>query len=125
MKYRDGVGKSALQQAMTGILPDEVHHDPKQGFGTPMEEWMRGDFGVRAQAAVRRSSLAERGCSTTTRSTSCSPPTVRATATGTSTSGTCTRQRLARPLDRRAGGLSQRRERAHLMSVRRRRPPNA
>jgi asparagine synthase (glutamine-hydrolysing) len=61
MKYRDGVGKLVLKQAMTGILPQEVLSRPKQGFGTPMEEWLRGDFGVRAREAIRRSSLAERG----------------------------------------------------------------
>jgi asparagine synthase (glutamine-hydrolysing) len=61
MKYRDGVGKYVLKRAMRGLLPDEVLSRPKQGFGTPMEEWMRGDFGVRAQQAIRHSSLAERG----------------------------------------------------------------
>ena len=61
MKYRDGVGKYVLKRAMRGLVPDEVLSRPKQGFGTPMEEWMRGDFGVRAQQAIRRSSLAERG----------------------------------------------------------------
>jgi asparagine synthase (glutamine-hydrolysing) len=61
MKYRDGVGKYVLKQSMRGKLPDEILDRPKQGFGTPMEEWMRGDFGIRAQAAIRGSSLADRG----------------------------------------------------------------
>jgi asparagine synthase (glutamine-hydrolysing) len=61
MKYRHGVGKHVLKQAMVGILPTEVLSRPKQGFGTPMEEWMRGDFGVRAQDTIRRSSLSGRG----------------------------------------------------------------
>jgi len=61
MKHRDGVGKYVLKRAMQGLLPDEILSRPKQGFGTPMEEWMRGDFGVRAQQTIRRSSLAERG----------------------------------------------------------------
>jgi asparagine synthase (glutamine-hydrolysing) len=61
MKYRHGVGKYVLKRAMRGVLPDEVLTRPKQGFGTPMEEWMRGDFGVRAQATIRSSSLRERG----------------------------------------------------------------
>ena len=55
------MGKYVLKRAMRGLLPDEILYRPKQGFGTPMEEWMRGDFGVRAQQAIRRSSLAERG----------------------------------------------------------------
>jgi asparagine synthase (glutamine-hydrolysing) len=61
LKHRDGVGKWALRQAMRGILPDEIIDRPKQGFGTPMEEWLRGPFGAKAQAAVRASSLRERG----------------------------------------------------------------
>jgi asparagine synthase (glutamine-hydrolysing) len=61
LKYRDGQGKWALREAMRGILPDEVLNRPKQGFGTPMEEWLRGPFGERAQAEVASSSLRERG----------------------------------------------------------------
>jgi asparagine synthase (glutamine-hydrolysing) len=61
MKYRRGVGKYVLKRAMTGVLPDAVLSRPKQGFGTPMEEWLRGEFGLEAQDVIRRSSLAERG----------------------------------------------------------------
>ena len=59
MKHRNGVGKWALRRAMRGILPDEIIDRPKQGFGTPMEEWLRGPFGAMAQSAVRTSSLRE------------------------------------------------------------------
>jgi asparagine synthase (glutamine-hydrolysing) len=61
MKYRGNTGKFALKQAMRGRLPDEVLDRPKQGFGTPMSEWLRGDFGHEARTAVRSSTLAERG----------------------------------------------------------------
>jgi asparagine synthase (glutamine-hydrolysing) len=61
VKYRNGAGKWALREAMSGVLPAEILTRPKQGFGTPMEEWLRADFGRRAHAAVRGSSLAERG----------------------------------------------------------------
>jgi asparagine synthase (glutamine-hydrolysing) len=61
LKYRDGVGKWALRSAMRGVLPDEIIDRPKQGFGTPMEEWLRGRFGAAAHVAVRRSALRERG----------------------------------------------------------------
>jgi asparagine synthase (glutamine-hydrolysing) len=43
------------------VLPEKVIDRPKQGFGTPMEEWLRGDFGRRAQEVVQRSSLRELG----------------------------------------------------------------
>jgi asparagine synthase (glutamine-hydrolysing) len=60
MKYRDGQGKHVLREAMRDTLPSEVLARPKQGFGSPMEEWLRGEFGVDAHAAVRGSALAER-----------------------------------------------------------------
>jgi asparagine synthase (glutamine-hydrolysing) len=60
MKYRAGQGKHVLREAMRDALPPEVLARPKQGFGSPMEEWLRGPFGDDAQAAVRGSGLAER-----------------------------------------------------------------
>jgi asparagine synthase (glutamine-hydrolysing) len=61
MKHRDGQGKHVLREAMRETLPSAVLARPKQGFGSPMEEWLRGGFGVDARAAVRSSALAERG----------------------------------------------------------------
>jgi asparagine synthase (glutamine-hydrolysing) len=61
MKVRDGVGKYALKKAVDGLLPAEIVHRPKQGFGAPMSEWFRGEFGDRAQLEIKQSSLAERG----------------------------------------------------------------
>jgi asparagine synthase (glutamine-hydrolysing) len=61
MKYRDGHGKHVVREAMRDRLPEAVLERPKQGFGSPMEEWLRGPFGMDAQAAVRSSGLAERG----------------------------------------------------------------
>jgi asparagine synthase (glutamine-hydrolysing) len=61
MKYRNGVGKWALRMAMRGVLPDAIIDRPKQGFGTPIKEWLRGDFGYEAQRAVSGSTLRERG----------------------------------------------------------------
>ena len=60
-KYRDGVGKWVLREAMRGALPEPILDRAKQGFGTPREEWLRGDFGRRAQEAVQRSSLRDLG----------------------------------------------------------------
>jgi asparagine synthase (glutamine-hydrolysing) len=61
MKYRDGVGKWVLRTAMRGLLPDTIIDRPKQGFGTPMKEWLQGGFGDEARHAVATSSLRERG----------------------------------------------------------------
>jgi asparagine synthase (glutamine-hydrolysing) len=60
IKYRDGQGKYVLRAAMRDALPPAILERPKQGFGSPMEEWLRGDFGREAQATVRGSALAER-----------------------------------------------------------------
>ena len=61
MKHRGGVGKWALRAAMRDRLPEAVIDRPKQGFGTPMEEWLRGRFGDEVRETVRRSALAQRG----------------------------------------------------------------
>ncbi len=61
MKVRGGVEKYALKRAVADLLPEEVLSRPKQGFGTPMEEWLRADFGRQAQQTIRTSSLAGRG----------------------------------------------------------------
>jgi asparagine synthase (glutamine-hydrolysing) len=61
MKYRDGTGKYVLREAMKDLLPRETLKRPKQGFGTPMAEWLRGPLGQRVQESIRRSSLVECG----------------------------------------------------------------
>jgi asparagine synthase (glutamine-hydrolysing) len=61
MKHRGGQGKWILREAVKGLLPDEILTRPKQGFGTPMVEWLRGPFGPHARERVRSSTLADRG----------------------------------------------------------------
>jgi asparagine synthase (glutamine-hydrolysing) len=60
MKHRNGTGKFILKEAVRDLLPSEILTRKKQGFGTPMREWLRGDFGRQAQRKVRESSLADR-----------------------------------------------------------------
>ena len=91
LKHRDRVGNGFLRRAMRGILPDEIIDRPKQGFGTPMEEWLRGPFGAQAHAAIRSSSLRQRDFSTTSRSTGYSRPTAPGGVTGASICGICIR----------------------------------
>ena len=91
MKYRDGHGKYVLREAMRDALPPEVLARPKQGFGSPMEEWLRGAFGHDAQAAVRGSALAEARAARLRRDRpALSPPIAAAAAIGASTCGTST-----------------------------------
>ena len=61
MKVRSGVTKFILKESMRGIVPDEVINRGKQGFGTPMVEWLRGPFGSDARRQINVSSLRERG----------------------------------------------------------------
>jgi len=59
LKIRGGRTKSLLKKAMTGILPDEIIHRPKQGFGAPVKEWLRGELYGPAFSAVMHSRLRE------------------------------------------------------------------
>jgi asparagine synthase (glutamine-hydrolysing) len=61
MKVRRGSKKHILKEVAADLLPHDIVHRRKQGFGTPMREWLRGDFGHEAEEQVRRSSLAQRG----------------------------------------------------------------
>ncbi|HET7697840.1 MAG TPA: asparagine synthase (glutamine-hydrolyzing) [Vicinamibacterales bacterium] len=60
VKLAGGV-KGLLKKVARGVIPDEVIDRPKVGFGAPMAEWLRGDFGRDAEAAIMRSRLRERG----------------------------------------------------------------
>jgi asparagine synthase (glutamine-hydrolysing) len=57
LKIRQGQSKYILKKAMAGILPDEIIHRPKQGFGAPIKEWLRGDLYAPAFSGVMNSRL--------------------------------------------------------------------
>ncbi|HEV2520750.1 MAG TPA: asparagine synthase (glutamine-hydrolyzing) [Candidatus Acidoferrales bacterium] len=46
-KYRAGVPKSLLVEAMSDVLPDEVVGQSKRTFTLPWDVWLRGPLGVR------------------------------------------------------------------------------
>jgi len=56
-KVKGGVKKYLLKKALGDLLPAEIVHRPKVGFAAPMAEWLRGDFGARAEATVMGSEL--------------------------------------------------------------------
>ena len=57
VKIQHATPKFLLRKAMAGLVPDSVIARPKMGFGTPMREWLRGDFGRSAEAAIMDSPL--------------------------------------------------------------------
>ena len=60
-KVKGGEPKYLLKKALSGILPDDILYRPKMGFGAPMAEWLRGDFGRQAKSAVLGSPLVKDG----------------------------------------------------------------
>jgi asparagine synthase (glutamine-hydrolysing) len=60
-KVRDGVGKHVLKRAVEDLLPQEVVWRPKQGFGTPVSRWFRGELADRLEAQLAGSSVWELG----------------------------------------------------------------
>jgi asparagine synthase (glutamine-hydrolysing) len=60
-KVRNNVPKYLLKRACEGLLPSEVIHKPKRGFGAPMGQWLHGEFGRLAESTVMNSALRRYG----------------------------------------------------------------
>ncbi len=60
-KIRDGIGKHALKRAVGDLLADDLVWRPKQGFGTPVSDWFRGELGSRLERRLGNSALDELG----------------------------------------------------------------
>jgi asparagine synthase (glutamine-hydrolysing) len=41
LKYRNGISKYILKKAMKDILPDDLLHRQKKGFGIPLTSWLK------------------------------------------------------------------------------------
>jgi asparagine synthase (glutamine-hydrolysing) len=61
LKQRSRCGKWILKKAMTGILPHDVIHRPKVGFGAPLERWVRHDLREWIHDLLSESTLRQRG----------------------------------------------------------------
>ncbi|HZF66985.1 MAG TPA: asparagine synthase (glutamine-hydrolyzing) [Gemmatirosa sp.] len=53
LKRRDGTGKWIFRRAVEGLVPPSVLEKPKQGFGVPLEHWMRNELRHRVEAVLR------------------------------------------------------------------------
>ena len=60
-KVRGGTPKYLLKKAVEGLIPDQIIHRKKMGFGAPMTQWMRSDFGHEVEASMFKSRLFDRG----------------------------------------------------------------
>jgi asparagine synthase (glutamine-hydrolysing) len=56
-KVRNGTAKYLLKKAVEGLIPNEIIYRKKMGFGAPMSEWLRGDFGARVERDLLSSRL--------------------------------------------------------------------
>ncbi|MET4231320.1 asparagine synthase (glutamine-hydrolyzing) [Bradyrhizobium sp. I1.8.5] len=60
-KTKGGEPKYLLKKAVEGLIPDNIIYRKKMGFGAPMSDWMRSDFGRAVRTSVFSSGLMRRG----------------------------------------------------------------
>src|SRR5690606_34182645 len=61
MRVRGLQGKWLLKKAMRRYLPDEILYRPKQGFVTPIAQWLRGPLAGEARSIASSAALARTG----------------------------------------------------------------
>jgi asparagine synthase (glutamine-hydrolysing) len=60
-KQRGRRGKWVFTEAMRGIVPDEILHRPKTGFGAPLRAWMHGPLRTLMHDTLSDAALSRRG----------------------------------------------------------------
>ena len=60
-KVAGGELKSLMKKALADVLPREVLHRPKRGFGAPMGAWLKGALAELLDGALSKRSLQARG----------------------------------------------------------------
>ncbi|NQW00551.1 MAG: asparagine synthase (glutamine-hydrolyzing) [Rhodospirillales bacterium] len=57
LKVKGGVKKHLLKEAVKDLLPADIIHRKKMGFAAPVEQWLKGEFGKRAEDTILNSQL--------------------------------------------------------------------
>jgi asparagine synthase (glutamine-hydrolysing) len=60
-KLRFFSGKAVLREAVADLVPESILNRPKQGFGLPIDRWMREDLAPMARDILLDRTAAERG----------------------------------------------------------------
>ena len=60
-KLNGKIGKHILKQAMSPLLPHDILHRPKKGFGIPIAEWLRGRLRQLMEEMLAEKRLREQG----------------------------------------------------------------
>jgi asparagine synthase (glutamine-hydrolysing) len=61
VKVRDAQLKSVMKQALAGVLPNEILHRPKRGFGTPMGAWLKRELAPLLRRLLAPETIERRG----------------------------------------------------------------
>ncbi|RLU05625.1 asparagine synthase (glutamine-hydrolyzing) [Pseudomonas prosekii] len=61
LKIREGQGKWLLRQVLYRHVPKEMIERPKQGFGIPLDSWLRGPLKSWAESLISETRLREEG----------------------------------------------------------------
>jgi asparagine synthase (glutamine-hydrolysing) len=61
IKLRGGQLKSLLKRALADLLPPDILHRPKRGFGAPMGAWMQGALAPLLSNALSAAAIERRG----------------------------------------------------------------
>ncbi len=61
MRVNGSTGKYLLKKCMERYLPRDILYRPKQGFVTPIAQWLRGPLAEDAQAIAKSTTLAQSG----------------------------------------------------------------
>jgi asparagine synthase (glutamine-hydrolysing) len=59
-KIKGNEPKYLLKKAVEGLIPDDIIWRKKMGFGAPMSQWMKGEFGRDVERSIASSRLIDR-----------------------------------------------------------------